>query len=105
MKGIPIDDMVKHQRDVNARHVSHFVINWSNIFNKGKRPKIEEDDDEDDSDDSDDSDNESAQFNPMMMMQMGQNMQGGAPAGDGAAAAPVYNFISLYCKIFDNYSR
>lgn len=73
MKGIPIDDMVKHQRDVNARH--------------GKRPKIEEDD-EDDSDDSDDSDNESAQFNPMMMMQMMQNMQGGAPAGDGAAAAP-----------------
>lgn len=74
MKGIPIDDMVKHQRDVNARH--------------GKRPKIEEDDDEDDSDDSDDSDNESAQFNPMMMMQMMQNMQGGAPAGGDAAAAP-----------------
>lgn len=73
MKGIPIDDMVKHQRDVNARH--------------GKRPKIEEDDDEDDSDDSDDSDDQSAQFNPMMMMQMMQNMQGGAAAG-GEAAAP-----------------
>jgi len=90
MKGIPIDDMVKHQRDVNARHVSQILINWWNksFFFKGKRPKIEEDKDEDDSDDSDDSDDQSAQFNPMMMMQMMQNMQGGAAAG-GEAAAPV----------------
>jgi len=57
MKGIPVEDMMRHQREAHTKANAH------------KRQKV----DDSDSDSSDSDDDETPAMNPMMMMQMMQN--------------------------------
>jgi len=79
MKGIPVEDMMRHQREAHAKTNAH------------KKQKV----DDSDSDSSDSDDDEPSAMNPMMMMQMMQGnpmmmqmMKQMAGGGGGAAAAP-----------------
>lgn len=90
MKGIPIEDMMKHQRDQNSRN------------NGGAKRARNEDSDSSDSSDSDgEGTANAAGFNPMLMMQMMGQMQNQAGAAPGAAAPnmmannPMMNMMQM----------
>jgi len=90
MKGIPVEDMMRHQRDAHAKTNAH------------KKQKVEESDS--DSSESDDEDDSGA-MNPMMMLQMMQGnpmmmqmmkqMGGGGAAPAAAAPNPMAMMMNM----------
>ena len=72
MKGIPVEDMMRHQREAHTKAVGCFslVSSYKDFQNAHKRQKV----DDSDSDSSDSDDDETPAMNPMMMMQMMSQM-------------------------------